>query len=185
MVVYAAACAGQQTQNIEVARSTLTVRAYKSGLLSGFAHDHTIAGKIAQGSIRTGDSPAVELEIAAADLKVIDPELAADKRAEVQQRMLGSDVLDAQRFPRILFHSTSVQPDGNNRWRVQGELTLHGQNQPIAFSVSKSGESYVGRATLKQRAFGIKPVSIAGGTVKVKDEVVVEFSIIAAESSDH
>jgi hypothetical protein len=30
----------------------------------------------------------------------------------------------------------------------------------------------------KQQAFGIAPVSIAGGTVKVKDEVKIELQIV-------
>jgi hypothetical protein len=30
---------------------------------------------------------------------------------------------------------------------------------------------------LKQRDFGITPVSVAGGTVKVKDQVKIEFDI--------
>jgi hypothetical protein len=32
---------------------------------------------------------------------------------------------------------------------------------------------------LKQRDFGIEPVSVGGGTVKVKDELRVEFEIVA------
>jgi polyisoprenoid-binding protein YceI len=174
----AIAAAAQQPLTIDTERSTLTVHAYKSGLFSGFAHDHVVQGKVAKGSIRLGDAPAVELEIAASDLKVLDHELAADKRAEVQQRMLGPDVLDVERFPRILFRSTSIAAAGAGRWQVHGDLNLHGQTQPIAFEVTKSGESYAGRAMVKQRAFGIKPVSVAGGTVKVKDEVAVEFTIV-------
>jgi len=36
---------------------------------------------------------------------------------------------------------------------------------------------YQGAAVLKQTGFGITPVKVAGGTVKVKDEVKVAFSI--------
>jgi hypothetical protein len=43
--------------------------------------------------------------------------------------------------------------------------------------VKKSGNSYVGETKLKQTEFGITPVTVAGGTIKVKDEVKVEFSI--------
>src|SRR4051794_13497511 len=150
----------QQSTAIDAERCTLTVHAYKSGLFSGFAHDHLIEGKVAKGTIRLGDQPAVELEIQARELKVLDPELAADKRAEVQRRMLSADVLDVERFSSIVFRSTSIQPAGAGRWQVRGDLSLHGQTQPIAFEVTRSGESYVGRAMLKQRAFGIKPVSV-------------------------
>jgi len=39
------------------------------------------------------------------------------------------------------------------------------------------GSRYRGSATLKQTDFGITPVTVAGGTVKVKNEVKVEFDI--------
>jgi hypothetical protein len=32
--------------------------------------------------------------------------------------------------------------------------------------------------TLKQSDFGIRPISIVGGTVKVKDELKVEFDVV-------
>jgi hypothetical protein len=39
----------------------------------------------------------------------------------------------------------------------------------------------VGNAVVKQSDFGIKPVKVAGGTVKVKDEVRIEFDIQLAK----
>jgi hypothetical protein len=36
-----------------------------------------------------------------------------------------------------------------------------------------------GAFTLKQSSFGIKPVSVAGGTIKVKDELKFTFDIVA------
>ena len=36
---------------------------------------------------------------------------------------------------------------------------------------------FVGFAILKQTDFGIKPVKVAGGTIRVKDEIRVEFDI--------
>jgi hypothetical protein len=47
--------------------------------------------------------------------------------------------------------------------------------------VRKEGGRYVGSAKLKQRDFGMTPVSVAGGTVKVKDEVKIEFEIYLSE----
>ena len=54
---------------------------------------------------------------------------------------------------------------------------MHGKDHPIAVEVTRKGEHYQGSATLKQTDFGITPVTIAGGTVKVKDEVKIEFEI--------
>jgi len=45
----------------------------------------------------------------------------------------------------------------------------------------RQGGRYRGTAALKQRDFGIDPITIAGGTVKVKDEVKVEFDIVAQQ----
>jgi hypothetical protein len=40
------------------------------------------------------------------------------------------------------------------------------------------GGHYRGSASFKQSNFGISPIRIAGGTVKVKDEVKIEFDIV-------
>jgi polyisoprenoid-binding protein YceI len=60
-------------------------------------------------------------------------------------------------------------------------LTLHGKKQPVAVEVSLKDGHYRGSASFKQSSFGISPISIAGGTVKVKDEVKIEFDIVAAK----
>lgn len=40
---------------------------------------------------------------------------------------------------------------------------------------------YRGSATIKQADFGIKPISIGGGTIKVKDEVKIDFDIVTRQ----
>ena len=91
--------------------------------------------------------------------------------------MLGAQVLDAEHFPDIHFQSTEIETKGSDHWVVKGTLDMHGQSHPVAVDVTLKDGVYRGSATLKQSGFGIKPVSVAGGTVKVKDEVKVEFEI--------
>lgn len=167
------------TRSIEIEQSTLTVYVYKSGLFSAFADNHIIKAPIASGQITDGETPAVSLTVHAPDLRVLDPGLSASRRAEVQARMIGSEVLDAARFTDITFVSTAVTPGGSERWQVTGRLTLHGQMRPIAFPVTKMNGRYRGEVKLKQRDFGIEPITVAGGAVKVKDEIVVQFDIAA------
>jgi hypothetical protein len=45
-------------------------------------------------------------------------------------------------------------------------------------NVALADGHYRGSAALQQREFGITPVRFAGGTVKVKDEVKIEFDIV-------
>ena len=168
-----------QSRAIDAGRSTLTVRVFKAGLFSFAAHDHEIQAPIASGSLVESEAPAVELSADARQLKVLDPKLPADKRAEVQKTMHSAEVLDSAQFPEIRFRSTSIEKAGEGDWTVRGHLTLHGQTHPVAVSVTGGKGHYRGWCTFKQRTFGIQPVSIAGGTIKVKDEVKIEFEIFA------
>ena len=165
-------------QPIDVQRSTVTIFVFKSGLFSALADDHTIRAPLAGGSISVDAPFAIDVSFHAADLTVLDPGLSAGKRGEVQTRMLGPEVLDATTHREITFASTAVEPSGTNQWKVSGRLTIHGRTQAITFPVALEGVAYRGRVRIKQRDFGITPISIAGGTVKVKDELTIEFAIV-------
>jgi polyisoprenoid-binding protein YceI len=167
---------------IDVTRSQLTVSVYKSGLFSAFADNHVIRAPIAQGSLSAAAPLSVTMAVRARDLEVLDPALAADKRREVQTRMLGPEVLDADAYPQITFTSTAVEPAGADRWKVAGDLSLHGKTQRVSFDAALTQGAYRGSVRIRQRDFGITPISIAGGAVKVKDEVLIEFVIVAASS---
>jgi polyisoprenoid-binding protein YceI len=162
---------------IDAEHSTLTVLVFKAGLFSAFADDHVISAPIAGGSISDDAPLAVEIKVRSADLKVLDPNLSASKRDEVQTRMVGPEVLDVMNFPDITFTSTAVDAAGPNRWQVTGRLTIHGQTQTVRFPVVLQTGKYRGDAVIKQRDFGITPIRIAGGAVRVKDEVTVRFEI--------
>jgi polyisoprenoid-binding protein YceI len=60
---------------------------------------------------------------------------------------------------------------------VHGDLTVHGQTRPVLVEVTGEAGHYRGSAAVRQTDFGIQPVSAAGGTIKVKNEVRVEFEI--------
>jgi hypothetical protein len=162
---------------IDGRRSAITIRVYKSGLFSIFAHDHTISASIARGEIDDSANPSVEFWVDAGILRVADSDISATDRAEIQGTMEGPQVLEIGRFPQIHFRSTAVQSLGANRWSVRGDLDLHGQSHSVTAEVSESSGRYLGAATLSQRQFGITPVRIAGGTVRVKDSVKVEFEV--------
>jgi len=175
----AASPAAAAPQPIDVQKSTVTILVFKSGLFSALADDHTIRAPLSGGSISVEAPFAVEVTLHAADLTVLDPNLSPGKRAEVQTRMLSAEVLDASTYHDITFASTTVEPAGTNQWKVTGRLTIHGRTQTITFPVAREASTYRGRVRIKQRDFGISPISIAGGTVKVKDELTIEFEIVA------
>jgi len=106
---------------------------------------------------------------------------------KVQDVMVGAKVLEVSRFPEVAFRSRQVSgrrtADGVYALEVAGELSLHGVTRPlnVPLRVELSGDrlSATGRAALRHTDFGMTPVSAAGGTVKVKDEIPIDFRIVA------
>jgi polyisoprenoid-binding protein YceI len=167
-----------ESKLIDTAHSTLTVLVYKSGLFSALADNHVISVPISHGSISHDTPLSIEVFVRSADLRVRDPDLAADRQAEVQARMLGPEVLDVATFPEIAFVSTTVEPSSRDRWTVRGRLTIHGHVRSIIFPVARVNGTYRGEVDIKQRDFGIEPIKVAGGVVRVKDELKVQFEIV-------
>ena len=166
-----------QQHPVDIQKSKLTVRVYKSGLFSAFAHDHEIDAPILRGVADISDHASVKLEVDTRALRVMDHDTSEKDRSEIQKTMLGPEVLDSERFHEIVFQSAAVEQNGPDHWVVRGDLMLHGQSQPVMMDILRDAGHYIGHVTIKQTNFGIKPVRIAGGAVKVKDEVRIEFDV--------
>lgn len=163
-------------QPVDPDRSTVVVHVGKSGIFRAFADDHEIRGPATRGFVDE-DAGTVEILIDARRLEVLDPKLSPKDRSDVQARMLGADVLDVSRFPEIRFTS-AVARDTGEGGTLRGQLTLHGQTRQVTVSVTKQAGHYKGSARLKQTEFGITPVTVAGGAVKVKDEITIDVDIV-------
>jgi len=175
VALWAADAAAPKT--IDANKSVMTVRVFKAGLFSAFGHEHEISAPIQQGSFTEGN-PSVELTVDARKLKVMDKDVSDKDRAEIQQTMLGPKVLHSEKYPEIRFRSTQGDRLGEGRWIVHGDLTLHGQTRPVNVQVDGQNGRYRGGVQLKQTDFGITPVIVGGGAVKVKNELRVEFEIV-------
>jgi polyisoprenoid-binding protein YceI len=163
-------------RSIDTRTSVMTVRVYKTGLLSALGHDHEIAAPIASGTVDT-DAQRAELHVDAGMLRVRDPHVSEKDRGEIQKTMLGPEVLDSEHYREVVFRSTALEPAGTASWKMHGTLTLHGQSRPVVVEVNEKAGHYVGHALLKQTDFGITPIRVAGGTIRVKDEIRIEFDI--------
>jgi polyisoprenoid-binding protein YceI len=170
------AAAFAEQQKIDPAKSEMTIRVYKAGVLGALGHDHEIAALIQNGAVDIS-AHTVELRIPAASLKVRDPGASEKDRAAIQSTMTGPEVLDVEHHPEIVFRSTNAEPASEGAWRVSGTLTIHGQARPIELDVRQEGGHYRGSVRLKQSEFGIKPIRLGGGAIRVKDEIEVEFDI--------
>ena len=170
--------------------SRVSIEVGKAGLLKLAGHEHTVTAEGLSGEVFV-DTEAVErssvrVAFAATALRVTDSEGPADDVPKVQATMSGPKVLDVERFPEIRFSSTAVsgRKGTGQTWEiaVTGDLELHGVRRPLTLplrvTLAPDSVAAEGTVRLRQRDYGIEPVSV-GGVVKVKDELVVTLKIVA------
>src|ERR1700680_2418737 len=176
------AAATDQTglHSIDVKHSWIKVYVFKEGVFAFAGDNHEVDVPIASGSLDQKTN-SVPLTVDAAKMRVLDPR---SRRDNVQANMLGPQVLDVAKYPTISYRSTasedagSVKGSGAKVWVVKGDLTLHGQTHPIPLSVERFGAMhFTGSAVIKQSTFGITPLRVAGGAVRVKDDVHLIFDV--------
>lgn len=178
--------------SIDPDASTVRIHVGKTGLFSFAGHTHEVAAPVADGRIELDhDDPArtsVRVVFDASALRVTGKGEPEEDVPEVQRTMESERVLGVSKFPRITFESRGVkilERDGDRlRARVTGDLTLHGVTRPETadVTVTMAGDRLTAKGTLtvRQTNYGIEPVTAGAGTVRVKDEVEIAFTLVAA-----
>jgi polyisoprenoid-binding protein YceI len=185
-----AAAPAEGRYQISASQSRFIVRAFAGGLLSAVAgHDHTIRIREFAGEARftygSVEPASLQLTIKADSLAVTDKVSDSDRK-KIEDTMRGES-LETGKYPEIVFKSSSVNAsrieEGKYNTKLSGELTLHGTTRNIAFDASvtffEASLRAQGQFSIKQSDYGMKPVSVAGGAIKVKDELKFSFDIVA------
>ena len=179
---------------IDPGMSRFTVKAFATGMFSSFGHNPTLAVRDFSGEAQfasgTLEHACLTLKIKADSLTVQDD--VSDKDRREIERTMNQQVLESAKYPEIVFKTTGVSANksGDNQFSLNltGELTLHGvtKAQPVTAYVAIIGNSMRahGDFSVLQTAYGIKPVSIAGGAVKLKDELKCSFDILARKQAN-
>jgi polyisoprenoid-binding protein YceI len=191
LLLIAVLFAGQavQAQNgpcVIPGRGYFRVHVGTGGLFGAFAHDHLIEAQKLEGcavlDAKDLTHSSIKLTFAASGVRVMDPGESEKDRATVQQNM-ENDVLLVSKFPKIIFESTSIElGSAANQLKVHGNLTIRDKTQavviPLTFKRLGDGTYQAdGKYNFKQSSFGIKPIQLGGGTIKVKDDLETEFEL--------
>jgi polyisoprenoid-binding protein YceI len=190
LILFSNSAAAQQIAGgrhcVEPGKGQFLILVGSAGIFGVFGHDHTIEAREITGCAEVNEADStrssVELTFATSKITVLDPKENPKDRTQVQQTM-ETDVLRVREFPSIRFHSTGIRRAENktNGLIVQGQLTIRDRTQPVSIPLEVAAENGLirvkGEYALRQTAFGIEPVKVAGGTVKVKDEVKVRFEL--------
>jgi polyisoprenoid-binding protein YceI len=101
------------------------------------------------------------------------------------------DFLDVAKYPTITFKSTKVEADGPGKWKVTGDLTLHGVTKPVVLAVEATGtpikdpmgKTRAGASAstkIDRRDFGlIWNKALEAGGVVVGDEIAISIDLEA------
>jgi polyisoprenoid-binding protein YceI len=174
-------------------KSTLTVRAFATGLLSSLGHDPVISAPGLEGEILF-DPAAIEqsslrLVVQASSLTVTN-DISSKDRAEIDRRMQ-EEVLESDSFPEVVYQTTKISAsktgEGQYWANLNGELTLHGLTSPQSvsarFSITGDRLRATGEFTVRQSDYRIRPVTAVGGAIKLKDELKFAFDIVASKQA--
>jgi len=182
---------------VDAANSQVVIRVGKAGVFGFAGHAHEVAAADVRGQVVVDEADlsraSVSLEFGAAALRVTGKDEPPADVGEVQRVMLSDRVLDVARFPTISFRSRRVSIASRHAAAVdllvEGDFTLHGTTRPMTIRVSAAFDA-VGRLTargscsLLQSDFGMVPVTAAGGMVRVRDEIDVQFVLRARPTND-
>ena len=178
--------------------SDVRIFVYRTGRLANtLGHNHVISSPDVQGTMvltpeLTGS--IVDIRVPVATLVVDDPEqrkeagpdfqtqLTDEDVANVRRTMLSSRVLNSGPYPLITIKATvtdGVPPE----LQAYVVMTLHGTIQQFQTPVRFEKEGMLAVATgsypIRQTDFGIEPFSMLGGALAVKDEVKIQYRIVA------
>lgn len=185
----AAKGAGGVRYAIDVRASQFTVQAFASGLISAIAHSPKIAIRDWTGEVQmtsaTPEDATLKLRVKSESLEVLDELPDADRR-EIH-RVMNREVLESAQFPEIAYDSTKISAEKLKedlyRLNVQGKLNLHGvtNEHELLAQVSLGADSARahGSFTLLQSDYNIRIASIAGGALKLQDELKLSFYVVA------
>lgn len=181
---------------VDYGASSLVAVVGKSGMLSFAGHEHAVLATKwnATLDLHPTDLPhsMLVLTIPVNALVVDSPEARQkagldagpkpDDVRTIQRTMLGPEVLDAARYSEIMVTSTGIVLDGTGRLRFSGDLRLHGKVQhitvPVRYTTSAQRMTFDEEFTIRQTDFGITPITVAGGTIKVKNEVKIRVHVV-------
>ena len=141
------------------------------------------------GTITAKDSDPGSVKVKATiDTSSIDTR-SADRDADLKS----ANFLDVAKYPTMTFKSKKIEPAGTGRWKMVGDLTLHGVTKEVTLEVegptapikdpygnTRAGGSATTKINRKDFGLAWNKALEAGGAV-VGDEVTVSIDVEAVK----
>lgn len=110
-----------------------------------------------------------------------------------------ADFFDAEHFPTLSFKSSKVTPDGKNKFKIAGDLTMRGVTKPVVFDAEFLGAGAVGvggqsmgakagftaTTTVNRKDWGINWNKVLdNGSLMLSDDVTIELNVEGNQVQD-
>jgi polyisoprenoid-binding protein YceI len=136
------------------------------------------------GTIVTADNPLESTVNAEIDASSIDT-----NQAQRDAHIRSADFFEVEKYPTITFHSTSVEPKGDD-FLVLGDLTIKGHTQQVPLKLELNGfgadpfggqrAGFTATTEINRRDFGVDiNMPMDGGGVVVGDKITITLEIEA------
>ncbi len=186
---------------VDAQASEIRLLVYRDGPMARFGHNHVMIGRV-RGELSVADSAAAcgfRIEIPVASLDVDAPAPRSEEGAEfaaavsdqarkgTRDNMLGADVLDAANHPLIRIEAASLT---GPRWNpdVTARITVRGNTSSLKFPAAvfeQSGSlTVIAAFRVLQSDLGMKPFSILGGAVQVRDALDIRVRLVARPAAN-
>lgn len=114
-----------------------------------------------------------------------------DKRDE---HLRSPDFLDVAQFPQITFASTQIERDGDDAYRVTGNLTIHGVTRPVVLELEGGAQvkdpwggtrtGFSAKTSISRKDFGLTwNVALEAGGFLVGDKLDINLEIEAVKKA--
>jgi polyisoprenoid-binding protein YceI len=105
--------------------------------------------------------------------------------AQRDKDLLSSNFLEVDKNPTITYKSSKIEPAGNDRFTVTGDLTIKGISKPITLNAIKYGEfndpamghriGYAAEGQINRKDFGMSFDAMLDGKFIVSNEIKINI----------
>jgi hypothetical protein len=196
-VVRKPAPAGFTRYRVVPADSEIRALVYRDGPMARLGHNHVLRSLSLTGDIFMGGQAGetrFDLQLPVDSFSVDEAALRAEEGEEfpgvvddeaiagTRGNLLGEALFDAARFPviRLVGRGVSGEAPGYTvTLDAEVKGVMHRLNVPVLVTEEQDGLLVTGQFTVTHGDLGLKPFSVMGGLLSVRDEIRLRFRILA------
>jgi polyisoprenoid-binding protein YceI len=121
----------------------------------------------------------------------------ASIRTHNEQRdndLRSSNFLEVDKYPTMSFKSTKIEPAGQDRYTLTGDLTIKGNTRPVTLAVIRYGEfndpamghriGYAAQGQINRKDFGMRFEAMLDGKFIVSNEIQINIEGELVEAAE-